>query len=84
MQQEIKIAAKLYRYRDTAKRFFADDFFTRLAPYKDITEKVMKANNEDALQALLRISKTNTYNDSDGMVQMLFIAAAVEVLEPSN
>mgnify|MGYP001330829435 CR=1 FL=1 len=84
MEQQLKIEAKLYRCRDTAKRFFQEEFFTRLAPYKDIVQAVMKANNEDALNALLRISKTHTYNDNDGMVQMLFMAAVVEVIEPSN
>lgn len=42
----------------------------------------MKANNIDVIPALLKISQTETYNDN-GMTQMLFMAATVELIEPS-
>lgn len=83
MEKEIKIAAQLYKCRDTAKRFFAEKYAERLKPYIHIIKEVMKANELEELEAILRISKTKTYQE-DGMVQMLFMAAAVELLEPSE
>lgn len=83
MEKEIKIAAQLYKCRDTAKRFFRKKYAERLKPYIHIVKEVMKANELEVLEAILKISKTKTYLD-DGMVQMLFMAAAVELLEPSE
>ena len=83
MEKEIKIAANLYKCRDTAKGFFREKYAERLFPYIHIIQEVMKANELDVLEAILKISKTKTYQD-DGMVQMLFMAAAVELLEPSK
>jgi len=83
MEKEIKIAAKLYECRDTAKRFFREEYAERLKPYIHIIKEVMKANQLDELEAILRISKTETYQE-DGMVQLLFMAAAVEMMEPSE
>lgn len=82
-QQQIKITAKLYECRDTAKRLFKDKFKERLVPYTRILEQVMKANNLEALPALLRISKTNHYQE-DGMIQLMYMAAVVELIEPSE
>jgi len=83
MEQKIKIAAKLYECRDTAKRFFSEKYAERLNPYIHIIKEVMKANQLDELEAILRISKTKTYQE-DGMVQMIFLAAVVELIEPSE
>jgi hypothetical protein len=83
MEKQIKIAAILYKCRDTAKRFLREKYAERLKPYMHIVQEVMKANELEVLEAILKISKTKTYQD-DGMVQMLFMAAAVELLEPSE
>lgn len=83
METQIKIAAKLYECRDTAKRFFREEYAEKLKPYMHIIQEVMKANELEVLEAILKISKTKTYLD-DGMVQMLFMAAAVELMEPSE
>lgn len=83
MEKEIKITAKLYECRDTAKRFFREEYAEKLKVYIDIIKVVMKANQLDELQAILKISKTGTYKEN-GMVQMMFMAAAVELKEPSE
>lgn len=41
----------------------------------------MKANTLECIPAILKISQTNMFQDS-GMVQLLFFAAAVEIMEP--
>jgi hypothetical protein len=83
MEKQIKMAAKLYHCRDTAKAFFKDAYKEKLEPYTYILKKVMESNNEDEIQALLRISKTQSYQEN-GMAQMMFFTAVVEMLEPSN
>jgi len=83
MEKQIKIAAKLYECRDTAKRFFREEYAEKLKPYISIIKAVMKANELDELQAILKISQTETYQEN-GMTQMLFMAAAVELMEPSE
>lgn len=85
MEQQIKMAAKLYECRDTAKslaKMQGEDYTEMLKPYSEIITKVMKANNLKHIPALLKISETKTYQDS-GMAQMLFMAALTELMEPS-
>jgi len=85
MEKQIKITAKLYECRDTAKslaKMKGEDYKEMLKPYSDIITKVMKANNLKHIPALLKISETKTYQDS-GMAQMLFMAALTELMEPS-
>lgn len=80
MEQLIKISAKLYNCRDTAKRFFGDKYFEKIKPYKDLIQAVMKANDLEELPALLKISKTHAYQEN-AMGQMMFMAATVELIE---
>ena len=80
---KVQMAAKLYECRDTAKRFFREEYAEKLKPYTHIIQAVMKANNLEVIPALLKISETETYS-GNGMTQMLFMAATVELIEPSN
>mgnify|MGYP006921373652 CR=1 FL=1 len=83
MEREIKIAAKLYECRDTAKIFFKERYKDKLEPYTHILKEVMKANSLKEIPALLLISKTNHYQEN-GMAQMMYMAAVVELIEPST
>jgi hypothetical protein len=80
MLQEIEISQKLYHCRDTAKRFLREEYPVKIKPYTDLIQAVMKANKIDVIPALLMLSKTETYQE-DGMQQMMFMAATVELLE---
>jgi hypothetical protein len=80
MMQAIELSQKMQKCRDTAKRFFKDEFPEKLKPYIELLEAVMKSKSIDEIPALLEISKTETYQ-SDGMVQMMFMAATVELIE---
>lgn len=82
-KQHIQITAHLYECQETAKRFFGEEYSQKIEPYSVMIKQVMKANACNALQALLKISKTEHYNDS-GMVQMLYMAAVVEELEKDS
>lgn len=83
MIQHLEVAQKLEKCRDTAKRFFKDEFPDKVKPYMDLIEAVMKAKTIDVIPALLIISETETYL-SEGMTQMMFMAATVELIESSD
>lgn len=80
MEQQIKMAAKLYQCRDTAKRFFKDEFKAKIEPYKQIIIKFNKAKGTDTLESVIEIAQNHI---TDGMGQMMLFAAAVEMIEPS-
>lgn len=83
MIQEIEIQQKLYHCRDTAKRFFRNEYPEKIKPYTELIQVVMKANEIDVIPALLEISKEDFYHEN-GMGQMMFMAATVELLETKN
>lgn len=80
---KVQMAAKLYDCRDTAKRFFRDEYKEKLQPYTHIVKEVMKANNLEELPALLKISETYSFQETP-MAAMMFMAATVELIEPSK
>ena len=49
MEKQIKIAAKLYSIRDTAKKFLGKDYQARIKPYKDLVHLVMTEHKIDAV-----------------------------------
>jgi hypothetical protein len=79
---KIQMAAKLYECRDTAKKFYGKEYKERIEEYKLIILKVMEKTNSEEIPALIKISKTSAYQNS-GITQMLFMAAVVEIIEPS-
>lgn len=84
-ERTIKIAAKLYECRDTAKslaKVKGMDYQAMLLPYRKVIEQQKLTRGLEPLEAILQISKNNSYNE-DGMTQLLFMAAAVEIMEPS-
>lgn len=86
MEQQIKIAAKLYECRDTAislAKMQGRNYHDMLKPYMDIISNVMKAKKLKPIDALLFISKTKTYQE-EGMAQLMFMAAVTELMEPTK
>jgi len=82
MIKEIKIAARLYEIRDTAKRFFKEEFKSKLEPYTALILVHMKKSGKDELCAAMDLLQLESVQ-GNGMAQMLFIAAVVEMIEPS-
>jgi hypothetical protein len=77
---QVQMAAKLYECRDTAKRFFRDEYKAKLEPYTHIIQAVMKANNLEEIPALLKISQTETskYYDSEFLLRGDMIRNKIE------
>lgn len=85
-EQTVKLAAKLYQCRDTAKslaKLKGIDYNEMLSPYISILTSLMVSQNLEVIPALLEVSKTAAY-EGDGMTQLLFMASAVELMEPSK
>lgn len=82
MEQQVKLAAKLYQCRDTAKRFFRDEYEAKLKPYRNIIEAHQKKFNLEVLPSVLELCSFESVRDN-GMATMLFMAAAVEMIETS-
>ena len=80
---QFKIALKLYQCRETAKSFFKDEYSKKLEPFINNIKMVMIKENLDEISALLIIGKMPHYQ-GDGMIQLLYMAAVTELIEPSN
>lgn len=78
--QELKTAVTLLKYRNDAKNLLGATYPERIKPYKDIISMVMKANDIGPLQAVLKLSETEVYQQGD-VAKLLFMAAAVEIVE---
>ena len=81
-EQHIKLAAKLYKCRDTAKALFKDEYNEKLRTYKNVIQAHMAKFNIDVLPSVLEICSAESVREN-GMATMLFMAAAVELTEPS-
>lgn len=79
MIQHIKVALKLEAMHETAKRFFGDEFLTKIKPYQENIRKVMKEESVEVIPALLKISKTQHYR-IDAKIQLMYMAATAEML----
>lgn len=82
MEKLVKIAARLYECRDTAKQLLGDKYLERMKLYGEWIRKVSESRKIDDLAAAKEI--INTIGTEDGMVVMHIIAAAVELIEPST
>lgn len=83
MEQQIKIAAKLYQCRETAKNLFRKEFNEKIEPYKKIIAGVAKDKNINELKALTLICEDERIS-SHGITLIVLMAAAVELIEQSK
>lgn len=81
MEQQIKLAAKLYRCRDTAKRFYGAEFKDKILPYQQVISKLAKEKGIDELLAIMKICEDDVIKNN-GWTLILLMAAAVELIEP--
>jgi hypothetical protein len=81
-EEKIKLAARLYRCRDTAKRFYGDEFLETITPYMQVVAGVAKEKGIDELLAVMQICEDEVIANN-GWTVTLLMAAAVELSEPS-
>ncbi len=83
MEEHVKIALKMKECRVTALKIHGDRYPEKVQPYKDIISLVQKANNMDVMQAINKITQTDELWQKRG-TQMMFLAAAVEMIDPQK
>ncbi len=84
MEDQIKLAAKLYKCRDTAKKLYGDHYQEKIEGYKRFIKAVMiKHNYTHELTAAMRLIEDCKDMDGAGMATMNILAAAIELIEPS-
>lgn len=81
MEEHVEIALKMKECRVTARKLHGENYEKKLQPYKDIISLVQKANNFDVMQAIHKITQTDELWKKKG-VQVMFLAAAVELIDP--
>lgn len=82
-EQQIKLAAKLYQCRDAAKSLYGKDYMKKLDWYKCRIYEYQNKQCVETLPAVLAICSLPSIKEN-AMATMLFMAAAVEIIEPSN
>ena len=80
MREHIQIAAKMYDCQETAMKLFKDEYPKKIQWYVETLKGVMAKENLDELKSVLFVSKLDSVKDN-GMAVMLFMAAAVEIIE---
>lgn len=80
MEQQIKLAAKLYRCRDSTKGLFGDEYRSKIEPYVTTLNEYAERKELDIFKAVLEICDMPGIS-GNGMLCILFMAAAVEILE---
>lgn len=79
-EQSIRIAAKLYEFRDGAKRLLGERYEARMADFRKPIEIVQAKKNCGVLEAATHICKNA---DCGGFEVIFIMAAALEMIEPS-
>lgn len=79
-EQAVKMAAKLYECRDTAKRVFGDRYYERMEAYGQTVKSAANALNCSDMAAATTLAN----KAGGGMAAICFLAAVVEMTEPSN
>ena len=82
-EEQIKLAAKLYKCRDSAKLLYKSEYNEKLRTYKNVINAHMDKFKIDVLPSVLEICSFESVRDN-AMAQMLFMAAAVELIEPTK
>lgn len=82
MEQQIRMASRLYECRDSAKFLFGSQFQQKIEWYKAIILKWNKDRKTETLKTVMAICELEVVR-GDGVAMMMFLAAAVEIIEPS-
>lgn len=81
-QQQVQIAAGMYEARDTAKRLTEPAVYrSRIADFQRIIRETMDQDGTPVLTATLSLLKQI---HGDHFLKRWFVAAAVEMIEPSQ
>lgn len=82
-EKTIRLAAKLYEARDGVRLLLGDRFADEMRKGAELLTAVSASKGETVLQTAIRLGKQ--YNAEDRpFASMVVVAAAVELIEPSE
>lgn len=81
-EQHIKAAAKIYQMRDTARRFFKDEWPAKQNEWRPIIEACMKKHGIGEIEAGMKLS--GELDGIDGFSIIIIMATVCEMIEPSQ
>ena len=79
-EQAVKMAARLYECRDTAKRVFGESYHKRMEAYGQVVKSAANALRCSDIAAATTLAN----KAGGGMAAICYLAAVVEMTEPSN
>lgn len=82
-EQQVKMAAKLYQCRDAAKKLYGKEYKAELKWYISRIYEYQKQQKVETLPAVLAICGLPLVKEN-ASTTMMFMAAAVEIIEPSK
>jgi 2-succinyl-5-enolpyruvyl-6-hydroxy-3-cyclohexene-1-carboxylate synthase len=82
-EQTIKTVAKLYQMRDTARRFFKDEWPAKQREWRPIIEAAMEQDKIGELEAAMKICKVLSEADQ-GFSVIVVMGTVCEMIEPTN
>lgn len=84
MEQQIKLAAKLYDCRNSCKKLFGADWKKQIEFHTNLIHAAMKKHKIDnEIKAAMKLIEDCQHMDGAGVFTMKILAAAVELVEPS-
>ena len=82
---QVQLAAKLYECRDTCKKLWGVEWKKEVEFHTRLIQAAMKKHNiNNEIQAAMKLINDVGEADSSGVFTMKCLAAAVELIEPSN
>ena len=85
MEEQIKLAARLYKCRDTAKGLHRENYAAKVAEYNPYIWAAMDKYKVNELGAVMKMVEVlEKAGKADGMAVMMLMAAVVELIEPSK
>ena len=78
-EKTVKMAARLYEMRDTARRLLGADYATKMAELGLALATAAEKTKREPLSVAIEASR-----DAHGLTQCYILAAAVELAEPST
>jgi hypothetical protein len=78
-EQHVRMAARLYEMRDTARRLLGESYREKMAELGLALKTVSEKTNREPMSVAIEAAR-----DADGLAQCYLLAAAVELAEPGG
>lgn len=85
MEEQLRLASKFYRCRDAARMLYGKEYIKAITPYQEKIIQAMKEYDLDSeVEAAIRMVNKFIKQDREAPEAMVILAAAVELVEPSQ